>query len=157
MDSRARQRQTRFLRLAMAAAAAAIWLAGGASADPIAPATAAAIGSGAYSISANAQMSLGVHLFVGALLLIGSACLAWLLYLMITCPPEDEDRTTTGADTALRTPADPPSAGMAALLRLWPGSALPYSSAGGGDSLTRMLTRLIRTWISARLGHPGPM
>jgi hypothetical protein len=78
---------------------------------------------------------------------------------MVTSPPEEDGHASpTGtAETASQAPADPSSTGMATLLRLWPGSALPYFSAGGGDSLTRILAQLIRAWISARLGTPGPM
>ncbi len=162
MGSKTSQLQTRFPMTAMAVISVAAWLAGSAGADPITPPAAEAAGAArtvAYAAGADAAMSLGIQLFVGAILLIASICLVWLLYLMITSPPDEDGGASAAgtAENALQATADPPSAGVAALLRLWPRSALPYFSAGGGDSLTRVLAQLVRAWIGARLGTPGAM
>jgi hypothetical protein len=137
------------------AAAGAVALAGQASAAAITPAAPQALSTlqaGAYG-AAGGELGLGVQLFVGGVLLLTAVCFAWLVYLMVTSPPEDDARPA---------PVEPDEAGVApaaaTLLQLLPGAARQSAADLG---LSRSLGQLLRGWLSARigtrLGHPGPM
>jgi len=106
----------------------------------------------AAAMEPSGAMNLGVQLFVCAVLLVTALCFCWLLYLMLTAPPED-DSAGPVAPAAGRE-KDGLFPGVSSLLRLLPGSA-PQASADPG--LGRMLGQLLRAWIGGRLGHPGPM
>lgn len=141
---------TRFLMALATAASAGTWLVGSARAD--AGPVAAAASPQLYATGGNASMELGIHLFVGAVLFATAVCLVWLLWLMLTSPPEDEDQVPAPHKASPGLPADP----AASLLRVWPG-APALLGGSNGDGLGRILTRLVRHWIGVRLGHPGPL
>lgn len=151
MNHGAKRLRNGLLQAAMAAASLISWLAGSAGADGITPPAAAAAGAArgtAAAVDAGGAMDLGVQLFVGAVLLVTALCFGWLLYLMLTAPPEDE--AAGPAASAAGREKDGLSPGMNSLLRLLPGAAAQAAADSG-------LGRLFRAWIGARLGHPGPM
>lgn len=91
-------------------------------------ATAAAWGAAAIGLSGPAQaatlsppvyggeLELGIHLLVGGVLLVTGLCTAWLLWLMLTSPPE--------AGEVKRPAAAPPAGGSR--LRAWIGARLGH-------------------------------
>jgi hypothetical protein len=151
MERSAKRLRNVFLGPAMAAVALAGWAgqAGAAAITVTAPPATGAVQAGA-SAMAGSDIGLGIQLFVGGILLVTAACFAWLLYLMVTSPPEQED-TAIVPDPA-EGAADSPAA--ATLLQLLPGAA-PASAADAG--FARSLAQLFRAWLGTRLGHPGPM
>ncbi|HZR35556.1 MAG TPA: hypothetical protein VFA75_09290 [Nevskia sp.] len=151
-------RITRHRCIAFAAAAAA-WLAtGNAAADAVSALASAAGGTpGALAYATdNAALAAQCSIMVIGLLAITGACFAWLLYLMLTAPPEcgEQPQPPKPATAAPESPVDSGDA-HGSLLWLLPPAPPPQPLLLGGTA-TSLLLRLLRRWIGAHLGT-GPM
>jgi hypothetical protein len=146
MNQSAQRLWNRFSRLATAAASLSLGLAGSAGAagiDVAAPQAEGGVHVATFA-AAGGGIDLGVQLFVGAVLLIAAACFAGLLYLMVSCPPEDDEAEASASAAE----------SVDTVLQLLPGAASQPGAEGG---LERSLGQLFRAWLGGRLGHPGPM